>query len=54
VLFGKREPREEFGETEALDTTTAQGVVIFHMFSGPAEFERALIRERARAGLAAA
>jgi len=40
--------------TEAIDTTTAQGVLVFHMFSALAEFERALIRERARAGLAAA
>jgi DNA invertase Pin-like site-specific DNA recombinase len=40
--------------TEAMDTTTAQGVLVFHMFSALAEFERALIRERTRAGLAAA
>ena len=40
--------------TEAIDTTTAQGVLVFHMFSPLAEFERALIRERTRAGLAAA
>src|SRR5580693_4435071 len=40
--------------TEAMDTTTAQGVLVFHMFSALAEFERALIRERRRAGLAAA
>jgi hypothetical protein len=40
--------------TEAIDTTTAQGVLIFHMFSALAEFERALIRERTRAGLVAA
>jgi DNA invertase Pin-like site-specific DNA recombinase len=40
--------------TEAVDTTTAQGVLVFHMFSALAEFERALIRERTRAGLAAA
>src|SRR5271154_6562017 len=40
--------------TESIDTTTAQGVLIFHMFSALAEFERALIRERTRAGLAAA
>src|SRR5271168_4460490 len=39
--------------TEALDTTTAQGLLVFHMFSALAEFERALIRERTRAGLAA-
>ncbi len=40
--------------TEAIDTTTAQGVLVFHMFSALAEFERALIRERTCAGLAAA
>jgi DNA invertase Pin-like site-specific DNA recombinase len=40
--------------TEAVDTTTAQGVLIFHLFSALAEFERALIRERTRAGLDAA
>ena len=40
--------------TEAIDTTKAQGVLVFHMFSALAEFERALIRERTRAGLAAA
>jgi DNA invertase Pin-like site-specific DNA recombinase len=32
----------------------AQSVLVFHMFSALAEFERALIRERTRAGLAAA
>ena len=40
--------------TEAIDTTTAQGVLVFHMFSALAEFERALIQERTRAGLKAA
>ena len=40
--------------TEAIDTTTPQGVLVFHMFSALAEFERALIRERTRAGLKAA
>ena len=40
--------------TEAIDTTTAQSVLVFHMFSALAEFERALIRERTRAGLKAA
>jgi DNA invertase Pin-like site-specific DNA recombinase len=39
---------------EAIDTTTAQGVLVLHMFSALAEFERALIRERTRAGLASA
>ena len=40
--------------TESIDTTTPQGVLVFHMFSALAEFERALIRERTRAGLKAA
>jgi DNA invertase Pin-like site-specific DNA recombinase len=40
--------------TEALDTTTAQGRLVFYMFGALAEFERSLIRERTQAGLAAA
>ena len=36
--------------TEALDTTTAQGRLVFHMFGALAEFERSLIRERTQAG----
>jgi len=40
--------------TEALDTTTAQGRLVFHIFGALAEFERSLIRERTQAGLAAA
>ena len=28
--------------TEALDTTTAQALLVFHMFGAPAEFERGL------------
>jgi DNA invertase Pin-like site-specific DNA recombinase len=40
--------------TEALDTTTAQERVVFHMFGALAEFERSLIREHTQAGLAAA
>jgi DNA invertase Pin-like site-specific DNA recombinase len=40
--------------TEALDTTTAQGRLVFHMFGALAEFERSLIRERTQAGVAAA
>src|SRR5260370_12124135 len=38
--------------TEALDTTTAQGRLVFHMFGALAEFERSLIRERIQAALA--
>lgn len=40
--------------TEAIDTTTSGGKLVFHIFAALAEFERALIRERTRAGLAAA
>jgi|SRR5579871_371442 len=40
--------------TESIDTTTSGGKLIFHVFGALAEFERDLIRERTRAGLAAA
>jgi len=40
--------------TEAVDTTTAGGRLVFHLFGALAEFERQLIRDRTRAGLAAA
>lgn len=40
--------------TESLDTTTPAGRLIFHVFGALGEFERDLIRERTRAGLAAA
>ncbi len=39
--------------TEQLDTTTSGGKLIFHVFAALAEFERDVIRERTRAGLAA-
>ena len=39
---------------ESLDTTTATGRLIFHLFAALAEFERDLIRERTQAGLSAA
>ena len=40
--------------TEAIDTTTPGGRLIFHIFGALSQFERDLIRERTRAGLAAA
>ncbi len=40
--------------TETIDTTSAGGKLVFHIFAGLAEFERTLIQERTRAGLAAA
>src|SRR5215213_1847875 len=39
---------------EQIDTTSSGGRLVFHMFGALAEFERDLIRERTRAGLAAA
>ena len=39
---------------EAIDTESSTGQLVFHIFGALAEFERALIRERTRAGLAAA
>ena len=40
--------------TEALDTSTPGGTLVFHLFGALAECERSIIRERTRAGLAAA
>lgn len=39
---------------DAIDTTTAQGRLVFNLFASLAEFERDMIRERTKAGLAAA
>src|SRR4051794_354485 len=40
--------------TEAIDTTTPGGKLVFHIFAALAEFERNIIRERTKAGLEAA
>jgi DNA invertase Pin-like site-specific DNA recombinase len=40
--------------TEAIDTTTPSGKLVFHIFSALTEFERSIIRERTLAGLASA
>ena len=42
------------GQGAAIDTTTPAGKLIFGIFAALAEFERELITERTRAGLAAA
>lgn len=39
---------------DAIDTTTPQGTLVFHIFAALAEFERQLIRERTKAGLQSA
>ena len=40
--------------TEAINSTTPGGLLVFHVFGALAEFERSIIRERTRAGLDAA
>jgi DNA invertase Pin-like site-specific DNA recombinase len=40
--------------TERIDTSSSGGRLVFHMIAALAEFERALISERTRAGMAAA
>lgn len=40
--------------TEKIETASATGKLVFHVFAALAEFERNLIRERTQAGLAAA
>lgn len=40
--------------TESIDTTTATGKLVFHIMAALAEFERRLIAERTKAGLASA
>jgi DNA invertase Pin-like site-specific DNA recombinase len=40
--------------TEAIDTTSAHGTLLFHIMGALAEFERSLLIERTRAGIAAA
>lgn len=42
------------GQGASIDTTRPEGRVIFAIFAALAEFERELIRERTRAGMAAA
>ncbi|WP_196363154.1 recombinase family protein, partial [Pseudomonas savastanoi] len=39
---------------DPIDTTSAQGRLVFNLFASLAEFERELIRERTQAGLSAA
>lgn len=40
--------------TDAIDTSSSGGMLVFHMLGAIAEFERALIRERTATGLAEA
>jgi DNA invertase Pin-like site-specific DNA recombinase len=55
IINGLKERRIGFKSLQdAIDTTTAGGMLIFHIMAALAEFERALIRERTAAGLNAA
>ena len=55
TITGPRQRKIGFKSiTEAIDTTTSGGKLIFHIFGALAEFERDIIRERTQAGLAAA
>jgi DNA invertase Pin-like site-specific DNA recombinase len=49
-----RKARHSAADGSALETTTPQGRLVFHMFGALAVFERSLIRERTLAGLAVA
>lgn len=40
--------------SEKIETDSAEGKLVFHMFSAQSEFERSLIRERTQPGLTAA
>ena len=40
--------------TDAINTTSAQGRLVFNLFASLAKFERELIRKRTHAGLASA
>jgi DNA invertase Pin-like site-specific DNA recombinase len=51
--LGRREV-EFISLNESIDTTSSGGVLMFHMMAALAQFERSLISERTRAGMAAA
>ncbi|GGF27390.1 recombinase family protein [Hymenobacter cavernae] len=55
LVTGFQEQRIHFVSLQDhLDTTTAQGRLMFNLFASLAEFERDIIRERTNAGLTAA
>lgn len=55
IVNGLKEKQVAFRSlTEGMDTTTASGELLFHVFGALAQYERALIRERVIAGLEAA
>jgi DNA invertase Pin-like site-specific DNA recombinase len=55
IINGLKERGIGFKSLEdAIDTTTAGGMLIFHFMGALAEFERVMIRQRTQAGLQAA
>ncbi|MCA8291871.1 recombinase family protein [Burkholderia vietnamiensis] len=55
LMSGLRDRGVHFASlNEAIDTDSPTGMFMFHMIAALAEFERALISERTKAGLAAA
>ena len=51
---GRNDHRQQDGRPERIDTNTAGGELVFHLFGAMAQFERSLAIERTRAGLASA
>ena len=55
LVTGLREKGVGFRSlTEQMDSTTPQGELLFHLFGALAQYERALIQERVKAGINAA
>jgi DNA invertase Pin-like site-specific DNA recombinase len=55
IVTGLREKGIGFRSlTEQMDTTTPHGELLFHLFGALAQYERALIQERVKAGISAA
>ena len=55
IVTGLREKGVGFRSlTEQMDSTTPQGELLFHLFGALAQYERALIQERVKAGINAA
>lgn len=55
IVIGLRERGIGFRSlTEQMDTTTPQGELLLHLFGALAQYERALIQERIKAGINAA
>ena len=55
IVTGLRDKGVAFRSlTEQMDTTTLHGELLFHLFGALAQYERAFIQERVKAGISAA